>query len=174
MKNHALTFFIASTAFALGALGAYGALFYAFSAARAEAEAAANEVARIETEDAAIENAEEIIAALSADEAVLSSYFVSTDGIVAFLEELERSGEELGTAVEVASVSPATAPGGRLTIALRIEGSFASVMRTLGSLEYGPRDLRIVTLALDTPPSGEDASWVAAATFSAATLEQTP
>jgi len=174
MRRHSLTYFILALVFALASLVAYVLWFLAFSSAHTEAVAAATEVIRIEREDAAIANAEDTIAALSADEAMLNGYFVSSDGIVPFLEELERSGEGQGSLVEVVSVTPPGTSGGRLALAVRIEGSFESVMRTLGSMEYGPRDMRIVSVTLDTPPVEEATMWIAAATFSVATLAETP
>lgn len=172
--NRSLVQFLITLIIALAALVGYVVWFFVLSSARDEAKAAALEVARIEKENAAIANAQDTIAALASDEAMLRSRFVTKSGVVPFLEELERSGDSLGSAVEVVSVTEPTEAGGRLTLAISIEGSFASVMRTVGSLEHGPRDMRLLSLTFDTPPSDEEAPWVAAATFSVGTIEETP
>jgi len=173
MKRGAPIEFAFALIFALLALVAYVVLFFAFSSARNETTRILAEVAHIEQEDVAVTNAEETLAALAEDETSLEAYFVSPDGIVSFLEELERSGKDLGSTVEVISVSP-IASDERITIALRIIGSFTAVMRTLGSIEYGPYDARTIGTVLDTRPSDNTSEWTAAVTFSVATLPETP
>jgi hypothetical protein len=175
MKQNALTHFIGAGIFALVTLVGYTLWFLAFQGAKEQALRASAEVVRIEEEDSAIADAKETLVALASDEAVLRGYFVSADGIVPFFEELERSGEVLGSTVEVASVTAPSEAGGRLTLSMRITGSFASVMKTLGSIEYGPYDMRIQSLTLDTIKSEDvEEPWVAAAVFSVATLEEQP
>jgi hypothetical protein len=175
MKQTTLTYFIGTGIFALLTLSGYVLWFLAFSGAKNQALFARSEVARIEQEDAAIANAQDTLLALASDEEMLRAYFVSAEGIVPFFEELERSGEVLGSVVEVASVTGASEAGGRLTLSIRITGSFESVMKTLGSIEYGARDVRIESLTLDTVKSEEGSEpWVAAAVFSVATIEEKP
>lgn len=175
MKQSALTHFIGAGIFALIALVGYVVWFLTFQGAKEQALRAGAEVARIEEEDSAIANAKETLLALASDEAVLRAYFVSEEGIVSFFEELERSGEMLGSTVEVASVTAPSEVGGRITLSMRITGSFPAVMKTLGSIEHGPRDMRVQSLTLDTVLS-EDGNepWVAAAVFSVATIEEQP
>lgn len=173
MTRRPLIHLAAAGALAAAALGAYAAWFLALQAADARADELAAEIARIEREDAAIASATDVAAALAADEAALASYFVSRDGIVQFLEELERAGDEAGSLVEVASVAPGTgAAKDRVTLALRITGSFEGVMRTLGAFEYGPRDMRIESLALDSSREEEGSTWTAAAIFVAGLLPE--
>lgn len=174
MKFSASASFLVAAAIALAALAAYVAEFTLFSRVREDASAAFSEVARIENENQAIARAKEAIAALEGDEASVASHFVSPDAIVPFLESLERSGEELGTEVEVVSVSSPGESDGRIALALGIKGSFAAVMRTLGTLEYGNEDLRLSSLTLDTLSTDEGSTWTAAATFSVATLTKAP
>ena len=168
MKKELIHFAIALCV-ALAALGAYALSFARIGAAREEAADAARKVAEIRAEDDAIAQAEGALTALAADEAAVEAYLVSPDDIVAFLEELEGVGESHGAGVEVASVS-SVGSDGRIELAVRIDGAFAAVMRSLGAMEYGPRDLRLKQLVLDTIPSDPEASWSAAATFSAAAL----
>lgn len=162
--------FLLSVVIALIALGVYAFWFMKLTDARTEAKESQAAVIAIEHEDAAIAAAEGALAALSADEAAVEGYVLSQDHIVGFLEELEHSGDRLNSSVEVVSVSPGAEGGdGRLTVSLRIEGSFASVMRTLGSIEYAQRDIRLSSLTLDTASSDAGAVWGAAASFSVAT-----
>ncbi len=175
MKRRALTHLLIAAVLALAAAGGYVAWFLMLRGAVKNADALSAEISRIEREDAAIANANDIAATLEADEAALASYFVREDDIVSFLEELEHTGDDLGSAVEVVSV----APGGsgeeeRVTLAIRISGSFAAVMRTIGAFEYGAHDLRISTLSLESSGNEEDPSWSAAATFSAGLLPEAP
>lgn len=166
MKKELIHFSVALL-IALAALAAYGLSFMVIAAAREEAAEAVRKVAEIRAEDAAIAQAEGALAALAADEAAVGGYLVSPDDIVAFLEELESIGEAHGAVVEVASVS-SVGSDNRIELAVRIEGTFASVMRSLGQMEYGSRDLRLKQLVLDTIPSDPDASWSAALSVSAA------
>ncbi len=175
MKQTTLTYGIGAGIFALVALVGYVLWFFSFSNAKNQALFAAAEVVRIEQEDSAIANAEETLAELASDEVMLGAYFVSREDIVSFLEELERSGDMLGSVVEVASVTNTPGADGRLTLSMRITGSFESVMKTLGSIEYGARDMRVESLTLDTLRSEEGGDpWVGAVVFSVATIEEKP
>jgi hypothetical protein len=166
MKKELIHFSIALLV-ALGALGAYAVSFLSIGAAREGAADASRKVAEIRAEDDAIAQAEGALAALAADEVAVEGYLVSPKDIVAFLEELEGIGEAYGAQVEVASVS-SVGNDNRIELAVRIEGSFVSILRSLGVMEYGPRDLRLKQLVLDTRGVNSDASWSAAASFTAA------
>ena len=168
MRKETLIWFGIAVASLLASTGAYAYWFFAFEGARAEARAAMGEVARIEREDAEIRAAEGALATLTADESAVRAYFLAPEDIVAFLETLQASGGAFGTAIEVVSVAPAT--DGRIGLSLHIDGSFEGVMRTLGALEFGPRDIRIASLTLDTPPNEATGEWGAAATFTVGAL----
>ncbi len=170
--NSTLIHFIVAALIALGALGVYATEFVMLTNARNEAATAFADVARIEEENRSIANAKDTIAALESDEAAIAAHFVSPTDIVPFLEGLEQEGEGLGTRVEVVSVSSPNEADGRITLSLRIEGSFAAVMRTLGSFEYSQQDMRLSSLTLDTIQGEEERVWTAATVFTIAT--QTP
>jgi hypothetical protein len=174
MNRAALIHFLIALSFAFLMLAGYVFLFLSLSSARAGAAAARAEVARMEHEDATLADAEDALAKLAADETLLRSYFVSTSGVVAFLERIERSGDALQSVVEVVSVTEPKEEGGRLMLSVRITGDFRAVMKTLGSLEYGPYDIQVDSLTLDTVPSDDGEEWVAATTFTVATIEETP
>jgi len=171
MNRPSFIHFIGALVLVLVLMVGYLVWFFTVSGVRADASHAASEVVRIEREDAAIVDAKETITALASDEAKLRSYFIAKSDTVAFLEELEQESEALGTSLEVLSVTEPVVENGRLTLALRIEGTFSSVMRTLGAIEFGPHDTRVDSLTLDTPvyEEGGEAPWVAAAMISVAT-----
>ncbi|KND51180.1 MAG: hypothetical protein ABA06_02610 [Parcubacteria bacterium C7867-001] len=114
-----------------------------------------DEVARIAVARAAF-------ASVVSNEDAINSYFVSQTGIVAFLEELQAKGKPFGASVDVVSVSAdnATKPP-HLTIALKIDGSFDAVMRTVGALEYAPRDLVVNDLTLTSSMGEKGTTWTA-------------
>jgi hypothetical protein len=124
------------------------------------------EVDRVEREDAMIANAKGIAASLSTDEALVAEYFLDESELVPFLERIERSGQAFGSTVRVASVATGSGvDAGRVVLAVAIDGSFASVMQTLGTLEYGPLDIRTNSLSL-AASGEEEGGWSAAATLS--------
>jgi hypothetical protein len=89
---------------------------------------------------------------------------------VPFLEQLTATGKYLGSNVNVVSVS--ASPSGayeKLNLAVTITGSFNSVLRTIGAIEYGPYDTSISSLSFDAPVTGSVGSsspqWTATALF---------
>jgi hypothetical protein len=96
---------------------------------------------------------------LEREEASIHAYFVVPDDIVGFLEGLQTKGAALGAEVTVVSVSAETAPRPRLDLAIKIDGSFDAVMRTMGAIEYAPYDLTVSMLTLSLTGEGE---WSAA------------
>jgi hypothetical protein len=88
---------------------------------------------------------------------------------------LQSTGTYLKSNVQVVSVSatPGT-PTGVLDLSLKIDGTFDSVARTLGAIEYGPYDITITSLTFDTNPSSVTATtepqWSAAATYTVGTI----
>lgn len=91
------------------------------------------------------------LAELASDEATIHNYFVSNDGVVAFIDSLESLGKTVGAVVNVTSVATAgskTQPA--LQLALGIDGSFDTVMRTAGAIEYAPYDIVVTALSLQS------------------------
>jgi Tfp pilus assembly protein PilO len=91
------------------------------------------------------------LAQLSTQEASINQYFVATNNIVPFLNQMQAIGTFLGAKISVGSVSatPATAttPYGQVTLSLNITGSFDSVARTIGAIEYTPYDTTLTSLS---------------------------
>lgn len=85
---------------------------------------------------------------ITGDEAAVQGYFVPETGVVAFIDDLQSRGRQLGARVDVLSVSVA---GGTvhpaLMLTLTATGTFDAVMRTVGAIEYAPYDISILTLS---------------------------
>lgn len=121
--------------------------------------------------------AEDELAKLSAEEGAIHGYFVSTSDIVSFLEALQKTGSALGAKVSVTSVSANAAPRPHLDLALTISGSFDAVMRTIGAIEYGPHDIVVKTLTVDSGTSADgsaSAGWTAALALQVGTASSSP
>lgn len=83
------------------------------------------------------------------DEAVVRSYFISENDIVAFIDGLQARGLSQGAVVKVLSVSTGNInmkPSFILT--LTVTGAFDAVMRTAGMIEYSPYNLTISKFSL--------------------------
>ena len=140
------------------AVTAYVFWYARVTALELEAAALATNAAQAERAAGDIASARSALSKLVADEAFFGSYFVSTSTVVSYLENLENTGDELGSLVEVVSVTPAGST--RLSISFRAAGSFAAVMRTLGTIEFGPYDASMMNLTLDTN-AGSEGKWMA-------------
>lgn len=89
------------------------------------------------------------LAEISDDEASVRSYFVPESGVVEFINGLEKLGTAQKSEVKVLSVSTAgSAAQPILTLSLSIHGTFDSVMRTVGAIEYAPFDLWVTRLSV--------------------------
>lgn len=134
---------------------------------------AREEFTQKQTEALKVAAAKEALPALATDEAAINTYFVKPDDIVPFLESLQAIGRARGARVDVVSVDGnQNNPQKRITVSLKITGSFEGVMRTLGSIEYSPHDIALSSLTLDTDLGTEGKStgvWTGAAIFSIGT-----
>ena len=90
-----------------------------------------------------------MLSGIAGDEAGIRDYFVPETGVAAFIDSLEAYGREQGSTVSVLSVSTESLPmRSILTISLTVKGTFESIMRTVGVIEYGPYELSISKLAV--------------------------
>lgn len=108
---------------------------------------------------ARIATAQTVFTEIEKDEQTLRGYLVSEGGVVSFIDMLEEKGRLLGTTVNVLSVSASGSSAFPvLELTLAIKGSFDSVMRTVGSIEYAPYAISVQTLFI-----GKDAKdeWLA-------------
>lgn len=158
----------------VGGVYAFGYTFV--GKASAEAARLATEIRTKSEETTRVVAAKAALVSLVEDEANVRQYLVRPEDIVGFLERLERTGQALGATVEVVSVSADRGtPRGRITLALKISGSFDSVLRTLGTIEYGAFDSTLTSLTFDRPIVGaEKEEWTAAASFIIGTQTTSP
>ncbi|MES2668440.1 MAG: hypothetical protein V4644_01995 [Patescibacteria group bacterium] len=157
-------------------LGAYAFCYNVLVAAKADAAALAAEIGKKSQEASRIQETRDALEGLAADEAVMQGYLIRQEDIVPFLTMLEERARELGSTLEVVSVSAEKgAERGRILLSLRVDGSFDAVLRTLGSIEYGPYDAQIQSVTFDTPGNAMGTStaplWTAAATFAFGTRD---
>jgi hypothetical protein len=168
--SHAL---IALAVFVI-AVSLYG-VWYAYVGK--ESAAAVSLASDIETKKQSRERVQEAKLQLEqalSDQQSISGYFVDTDDVVPFLESLQNTGKRLGTTVVVESVSAQPAkPHSVLQLALHITGTFDSVERTLGAIEYQPYDTVVSSVTLDTagPSAGAVPQWTAAVTLRIGTAD---
>ncbi|MDB5237093.1 MAG: hypothetical protein JWL88_195 [Parcubacteria group bacterium] len=148
-------------------VAAYGVWFVAVDSENAKARSLAGDIQTKSQDATRIAEAKAALAALSTDEASVSAHFVSPNDIVPFLGGVESAGAALGSKVQVVSVgaAPVVSGEGHLALSVQITGSFDSVLRTLGALEYAPYDIVLTNLTLDTTGGG----WAAAASFNVGT-----
>ena len=170
MKNAILIQLLIAAAFLAAAIAAYALAFLHVEdigarIVRAEAEAQQRTV-----ELKNIRDAQSALAALTESEARVKGYFVPTTEVVSFLERVGTAGDAFGADVSVVGVTEDTTETGRgmLTLSIQTHGTFASVMRTLGTLEFAPYDITLKNLSLDATDA-ENGAWTAAATFDVGT-----
>ena len=89
------------------------------------------------------------IAEIASSENALQGYFVPQTGVVGFINGLEAQGQALGTTVSVLSVSAGTGKQPTFMLSLTIEGTFDTVMRTVGVIEYAPYDISLSQFSLN-------------------------
>lgn len=158
-------------------IAAYSGWFVIVDRENAKAAALATQIELQSQDTARIAAAKAALASLSSDESRVNMHFVPAADVVPFIETLQSTGSSLGSTVQVLSVS--AVPGkarGQLALALQITGSFDSVMRTLGALEYAPYDITLGSITLSTPgAAGKGARvWQAGAAFTVGTASTTP
>jgi len=141
------------------ALVLYSVWYGVVSAESAHAAQLEQQLTQKNQTSAQIAKAKTELVSLASDETTINQYFVSTNNVVPFLEQLQSTGKYLGSNVQVASVSatPGT-PYGHLSLSLSITGSFNAVLRTIGAIEYGPYDTTVTTLTFDSTDNGNSTS----------------
>ncbi len=149
-------------------IAAYGIWFVMVDSENAKARSLSQEIETKSQDASRIAEAKAALAALAVNEESVSTHFVSANEVVPFLGGIEATGAALKSKVNVVSVgaAPAEAGQGHLNLSVQITGTFDSVLRTLGALEYAPYDIHITNLTLDTSGPG---AWSAAASFSVGT-----
>jgi len=125
-------------------------IWYGIVADKSSAVASLQDQITTKTETASrIASARVALSEIAGDEDIVRNYFISEDGVVAFINDLEAHGRAQGAEVSVLSVSTntsSTSPS--LLLSLSIKGPFSSVLRTVGTIEYAPYDLSIPELSV--------------------------
>lgn len=174
MMKHLANILISGSALAL-ATGAYAFWYHQVEERSLEAATLRAEIEARGEAGSRIAQARKELDAIAHEEASVYAYFVSPENVVSFLESLEATGTGLGSTVEVVSVANGTgAQQGSLNVSLRITGSFDTVLRTVGAIEYQPYHTRLMSLTLDTPRTGTGETWTAAASFLVGMTPQPP
>jgi hypothetical protein len=102
------------------------------------------------TEDAnRIASALVALSGISGDENIVQNYFVPETKVVPFINNVEERGKALGTSISVLSVSTNIVnKQPTILFTLSISGTFDSVLRTVGVIEYLPYDLSITDFSV--------------------------
>lgn len=169
MRKKSFIHTLIAGAILLVALIAYVLWFLTVDGLGKEVSQIESEIVTRANESDRVMEARTALSALATNESRLRGYFVNTDEVVSFLERVTATGRAVGAEVDVVHVQAETetASRGRMTLALRITGSFDAVVRTIGAIENGPFDSALTNVSLDAKPSltgGED-TWTASATF---------
>lgn len=153
-----------------GAVALYAFAYLHIEGIGARIVAAEQEIHNKNAEVANIRDAQSALAALTESEARIKGYFVPEGEVVAFLEEVGRTGDTLGADVAVVGVTERSTESGRTMLDLSVQatGPFSSVMRALGMLEFAPYDITLTNLSMNAAESAES-SWSAAASFDVGT-----
>jgi hypothetical protein len=92
---------------------------------------------------------------IAGDESIVQGYFVPETAVVSFINNLEARARAQKAVMKVLSVSTAgTTKQPMLVLTLSIDGTFDSVMRTVGAIEYAPYNLSISKLSLGKQEKG--------------------
>lgn len=167
--NRALSHLVIALVLLGLAVAGYAAAFLTIERTRTQIAEVTGKMLQRMDDQRRIQEAQGALAALSANEARITGYFLNEKDVVEFLEELESTGDTLGADVTVVAVNNergATPP--RVAVALRITGSFDAVMRTIGAIEYGPYDGVVTTVTMDDQGDG---TWGASVTYSVGTAQ---
>jgi len=177
MKKQALIQCIFAGGVVFLAVGAYAVAYGAVGVMSQKAASLDTQIRTVSEDALRAGKARETLASLSMDEASVHAYLIRQEEIVPFLGRLEALASSLGSSLQVVSVSADTAgPRGKILISVKITGSFESVVRTLGAIEYGPYDSAIANVTLDTPENepGQTPVWSAVAAFTLGTQQTNP
>lgn len=97
------------------------------------------------------------LAEISSDEASIQSYFISDNDVATFSDALEANYHAPGATVKVLSVSKnGSGSTATLTFMVSVDGTFDTVMRTIGIIEYAPyaASLSNISVALGDKSKG--------------------
>ena len=131
------------------ALVSYSSFHYAVVQASASVAALEGEITARTESAGRIAQARAALAEIAGGEALVESYFVSEEGVVNFIDDIEARGRSLGSTLTVSAVETSQADEHpALLLTLQTEGSFDALMRTIGTIEHAPYALSVADLSL--------------------------
>lgn len=157
---------VASAVIALILLAAYGMWYHVVAGLSTDAAALSDQIDQKKQDTVRAAAARKALDSIVSDEKTLASRFVAPSDVVAFLGNLQATGQQFGAVVTVGSVSAEQQPHPHLALSLAIKGPFKSVMQTLGTLEYGSQDIEVNTMTLGAVPGDAKGTWSATASVS--------
>jgi len=165
---------------ALCSLSVFGFLAYRIVGInKATAELSEN-MAKEEKRNQQLRTLQDLLEELGAEEAALDGRFLSSEGLVPFIELVEDVGRDAGVTVEVVSVgiqpeSEAGASHEWLKVALKAEGSWAEVFHFVRMLETMPYAIKLDQAGISREQTEKGpASWQGAIVLRAAKLKTQP
>ncbi|HUX81017.1 MAG TPA: hypothetical protein VMV38_01700 [Candidatus Paceibacterota bacterium] len=170
--NSSLTRLFSALAVAVMAVIGYGVWYSVVSAKSAEVANLQNQITTATNSVNHLTSDRTALTEITTAEGQIQSYFVPESGVVAFINYLQASGLTQKATVTVLSVSTGssdTLPS--LLFSLTIQGTFDSVMRTVGMIEYAPYDLSISSLSVK---KNDKNTWQAALSFSVGSVPIAP
>ncbi len=148
MKSPSIHFLL-TIVVCLATVAAYGFWYSVVSSKSAEVAGLQDQITTESENVSRIASARVALAEIAGDEKAIQGYFVSEADVVSFINDLEQRGFAEKATVHVLSVSQGGSPSRpALLVALTIKGTFDSVMRTVGDIEYAPYALSITSLSV--------------------------
>lgn len=153
-----------------GAVGAYVYWYSSVVSDEQEVASLSSQIVDAKQNAARLAAAQMALNDVASTETLVESYFISEATIAPFLSQLQALGKAASTTVTIQSVS-ADPANHALSIALTINGTFDSVMRTEGVIEHAPYDLanRGFSVSESADPTTHVVSWSATSVFSVGT-----
>ncbi len=149
MKSPLSHFIFAVSVFAAVGIG-YVVLYAGVESKSAYVADLANQIAAKTEIESRAASTRASLAEIENDQTEMQSYFVPEAGVVAFIDDLQAQAQALNATTSILSVSMSSADAQPvLKIALIIKGTFDSVMRAVGAIEYAPYDLSVSALSLE-------------------------
>ena len=174
MKSHLIHLVIWLIIVLLAFVG-YG-FFYAVISQKSAEVAGLQEKILAKTEAVSrITSAREALSEIAGDESLVQGYFVPENGVVAFIDVLQKKSRAQGSTMNILSVSQGEeSMSPTLVFSLSIDGKFDAVMRTVGVIEYAPYAISVAELSLAQTEKGEWRADMKIAVGSVAALTTTP
>ena len=139
----------------------YVFLYSSIRAAQKNIAAASGDLGNESYRSDALRKLENLVEETAEERATLDEYFIPTDGVVSFIEDLEALGMEAGASVEIRTVNIEDAEEGalleRVSVQFLAEGTWESVFNLLARFEFLPRAVRVKSVRFEAIDGAEGA-----------------